>query len=242
MLVEEDEVLREPAGAVVLADAFGQGAQVDEHLVETDAVGLPLPVLAAEVVHPEDVVVPGREHGAGELDLEGLVHDVRQVIPAGERRLRRLRDDRVHLGLGIVLLLAEGELQRQPDEARVLPPLPLILAHGFRHVHEALEDVRQPRDLYLGGPALAQEPARERRVGAGDELSQAVRVLPLPQEAVVGEQHLLQEDPPRRVADAGAILGTGRAERPVQSVVEGALPFGQEPRSSCWRTASSSAA
>ncbi len=51
---------------------------VDQHLLETHAVGASRLVLAAEVVYPEDVIVPGREHGSGELESECLVHDVRQ--------------------------------------------------------------------------------------------------------------------------------------------------------------------
>ncbi len=68
---------------------------------------------------------------------------------------------------------------------------------------------------------VAQQPAGERGIGAGDEFAESVRVLPLAQEAVVGEQHLLQQHPPRRLGDAGL------TEQAVEALVKGALAVGQ---------------
>ena len=71
------------------------------------------------------MIVLGLEQHPGQLRLELLVLDVPVVVAVGELLPRGTLDEGIELGLLVVLLRFERQLEREPHEARVAPLFPV---------------------------------------------------------------------------------------------------------------------
>ena len=97
---------------------------------EADAVDVSGRSLSGIVVKPEDMVVTRRQDRPGELDLQTVLAQVRDLVASCERSADDPRDEGVDLGLIVVLVRRESELQRKPDAARVGPLAGEAVMHG----------------------------------------------------------------------------------------------------------------
>ena len=197
--------------------------------VVPDHVGIARVVDAVVVVQPQDVVVLGGVDRAPQLDLELLAAQVEHDVAADEGGALGLREDRVELCLGVVLLGPERELKRQPGEARVR--LQLLHPPGARLLddREVLGEDGEDGVATPGGGACCVEPGREALSRLRGEAPELLRPLVLPEEAVVRVQHLVEDDLARESAQPGAGgprlrpgRSRGEAERQVDLVVEDA--------------------
>ncbi len=207
-LVDEDEVGRQPSGLVVGADAIRQGSQVDVHAVgKAEEVGLAGVVVAAEVVDPEHVVVLGLEDHARGLLLELLVPDVVEIVPTEKALLEHAFEDGVDLSLGVVVLRAQCVGERNPDQPRVAPhllrSLAVVLQDAEQPVKDVADGVATSRRDVAGVVQRRSEPLHRRRA----EAEQRIPRLPLSQQPVVGQDHLVQQRLPGvpREAHAGVL-------------------------------------
>ena len=76
-------------------------------------------VHAVEVVEPQHVVVAGLQDAPVQRELPLLPVPVEDVVASDQRRALRAGKDGVELRLGVVLLGAQRQLQREPQHARV---------------------------------------------------------------------------------------------------------------------------
>ncbi len=73
--------------------------------------------------------------------MEMQIHDVGESIVLGELGACHPLQQRIELRLLVILLGKQAELQRQPDETRVIPLLRGFGAQRFEDLGQALEDV-----------------------------------------------------------------------------------------------------
>ena len=124
VLVEEEHVRRQLPGAVESGDRLRERREVHVGgLREPDGIHGARGTRAGIVVDPQHVVVARGEDRAGDLELDAVLVQVGDLVPARERPSDDASDQRVDLDLVVVLLRRERELHRQPDAARVVPLL-----------------------------------------------------------------------------------------------------------------------
>ena len=231
VLVEEDHVDGQLAGGVVGANAFDQGPQVAVvDLVEAQPVAAPRAVPAAVVVDPEHVVVLGRPDVAQQLPLELLVDDVVVLVAPAELLPDGALDQRVELRLGLELLRTLGEPDREPAELRGLPDLG---HHAPALLHLVQQLLVHPEDTGMGrrrsGAALVQ-PEQQRLARPGREAARGVGILDAPELAVVGEDHLVEQDLARLGRDPASRLAALAGRTPAAPP----LAAREKARSSSW--------
>ncbi len=231
VLVQKDEVLGQLARLIVGTYPLGQGSHVDAHgLGEPDLVRLLFAVLASVVMDPEDVVVFGQAHRTSELQLKLFVDRVPDPVALGELLPGCPLDQIVDLGLAVVVFRPQGHLQREPDEAGVLPPVELEDPDLLGDLRQGLEDVEDAGERRLRDVRPGQQPPRELGVGRRRELVQPVVGLPLAEECIVREEEVVQERSARFARDHAPDIGAfpaaifpraGRdGERPLHLLVE----------------------
>ena len=175
------------------------------------------------------MVVLGRADRPPQLHLELLAGPVEHRVAADERRSLRARDDRVDLLLGVVLLVPQHQLEREPGEPRVgLEPLHPPLPRLFEDPQVVLEDV-EDGVAARAGQARRVEPRHEALPRPRDEPPELFRPLVLAEEAVVRVEHLVERDVARRRRDRSALRprlrrarAGGEPEGEVEPVVEDA--------------------
>ena len=150
--------------------------------------------LARVVVDPQDVVVLGGTDGPHQLDLEAGRARGQDGVPRLEGPLQRPLDQGVQLVLAVVVLVSDSEGEGQPDLALV--PVPMILDAPAA----PLEEVEQPVEGPQGIPALLRaqpsqpiERLSEPQPRRTPESAQGVGLLEASDEAVVGQEDLVQE-------------------------------------------------
>ncbi len=158
---------------------------------------------AAIVVHPQHVVILGQHHRARHFQLEVLVHHVPDVVASLEVLAHRAPDDGIQLVLGIVFTGTNAELERNPEETGILPPLLLLQPGGLGDVHQPLEGVDDITPPLPGQSGVFGDPLGVAGHPDGDVLIHDVGRLALAQQPVVGEDDIVHEDAAR-----------GRAGRP----------------------------
>ncbi|MBK6489695.1 MAG: hypothetical protein IPF98_23205 [Gemmatimonadetes bacterium] len=144
----------------------------------------------------EDVVVVGLANGAADLVLELLVDDVGGGIALGEDLARCELDEGVQFLLGVVLLGKQRQLQRQPDEARMPPRAGGDAAHRLGQLQVLGEDRQRRVGLAPREPLGDGQPPHKLSAGQHGKLACAVVLLELPQQAVVRNEDLAQQDVP----------------------------------------------
>ena len=215
-LVEELRLEEEEGGQaprrVVLPDPLRQRRQV---ALRGDLVGHRVglaPDPPGVVVDPEDVVVARLVERAHELELEARAVRGEDGVAPGEGTPEGPRDDRVDVLLRVLLLRPEREVERHPDLALV--PL-VVLLQGVAGPLEHPRDLVEHAERRL--PARGVE-ARCRLEGTAEcpparlrEPGERVGLLESPDEPVVRQQHLVEQDLGRPVRHRAALLGPDRA-------------------------------
>ena len=158
------------------------------------------------------MVVPRLVEGAHELELEARAVRGEDGVAAREGTPEGPRDDRVDVLLRVLLLGPEREVERHPDLALVaLVVLLQDLAGPLEHPRDLVEHAERrfpARGIEarrgVEGPA-EREPALLREPG------ERVGLLESPDEPVVRQEHLVEQDLGRPVRHRAALLGPDRA-------------------------------
>ena len=150
-------------------------------------------------------------------------------VAADERRPLGAGDDGVDLRLGVVLVVAQHQLEREPGEPRVgLEPLHPPLPRLFEDPQVVLEDV-EDAVAARARKTRGVEPRHEALPSLRDETPELLWPLVLAEEAVVRVEHLVERHLARRRRDRSALRprlrrarAGGEPEGQVEPVVEDA--------------------
>jgi hypothetical protein len=224
VLVQEDEEGGDLPGPVERRRGVGQRGQVRLHHLVAHGIGRAIGISPLEVVYPEHVVLARPHDGPLERRLEPLVGGIDQVVPGLERDAGDPLHQGIDLGLGIVLLRQQRELERQPDVPGVAPPGPAAVDGLVRQVQEPaidLGDLRLPRG---GDQRGACHPPGEPLLRTGPEPQRERPQADLPQGLIVGDEHVGEQHPSRDVGhhrDRGGRLALAvEAERAGEGAAE----------------------
>ena len=197
VLVEDDEVLGQRAGLVVALDARGQRVQILADVHRRDAVDRPRFRPAPHIVNPQHVILLGLFDGASELELERLVEHVVDAVALAETVARRPLDESVEFRLGVGFLRQQRHLERH-EQPRVGAP---VLSDAGANTVEFPCDVQKGRQRR--GTLCRRQIRRQRQFGFETvcglprEDGNGLRPATLAEQAVEGQQNLLQNETPR---------------------------------------------
>ncbi len=154
--------------------------------------------------------------------MELQVGEIPDLVAVGELHPGGTLDERVELGLRVMIFREERILQRQPDEAGVVPFLRRHGAFGLEDGRELLEQVEDAVGAIAGCQAGSGHAAAEASARDDDEVLQCVALLLHAEEAVVGQDHVVEKNSAGRVGQRGARrMAAGRqGERTVHLGVE----------------------
>ena len=229
VLIEEHHEDRELVALAAVHGLDGLGQRLDvppDRLAPRDAVRPLVAVAAAEVVDPQHVVVARLQDRVPQLVVELVVEDVADRVRARERLADQPAEHVLDLGLRIVLARAQAVIERQPDQARVVPA---PAARPGRHVDthdDAPEHLADGRGRGRIEFAFADDPL-EPRLGELAEAAHACGAARAREQAVE-RHHDLVED--HRLGLAGelpaerGIAAGGLRERELEArVIRGVL-------------------
>ena len=116
-MIENEDVDGKLAYRIVPIDAIDERQEVALDLFVRDRIGIPVIVLAREIVDPENMIVLRLLHHSVEFLLELFVDDVPGFVSLRERVAGGALDETIDLDLGIVFVGAQRKLNGQPHEA-----------------------------------------------------------------------------------------------------------------------------